>query len=153
VFAVHIYEGGAGPAAAAEGEAEEPPYRCPVLDLPCDRYAFVALPACGHVLSERAARGLGGTACPVCAADGRGAVPVLGSEEQVEELRRGLAGRRRKRKRAAQAEADTGAVAEAEAGEGAAGRGQGEGQAAQQAEARRAGASSDPGPSGEEHCV
>lgn len=31
-------------------------FECPVTQLPCERAPFAALPACGHVLSDRAIR-------------------------------------------------------------------------------------------------
>ena len=34
--------------------ASAAPYVCPVTDLPCTRYPFVALPSCGHGFSGRA---------------------------------------------------------------------------------------------------
>ncbi|GAB4819269.1 hypothetical protein N2152v2_006315 [Parachlorella kessleri] len=41
-------------------------YRCPITDLPCDSYPFVALATCGHVFSERAQREMKDGTCSLC---------------------------------------------------------------------------------------
>lgn len=44
---------------------------------------FVAIRPCGHVLSQRAAREVGGAACPVCGAEATATVEINGPAEVV----------------------------------------------------------------------
>ncbi|KAI3437916.1 hypothetical protein D9Q98_000361 [Chlorella vulgaris] len=129
VFALQ-YEpsNGDAPAVAttANGAADpvlDAPFCCPITQLRCDHYPFVALRTCGHVLAERALKeaGADGT-CPICGAPFSAAdddaVPLVPSEEQLERLvgllptRRRQGGKRKKGKRQQQ-----GASAAAEAGD------------------------------------
>lgn len=95
------------------------PYCCPITSLRCDRYPFVALRPCGHVLSQRALSeaGAGGT-CPICgkpfAAGAEGdVIPLVPDEEQLQQLREllparrkqgGMGGRKRKKEQQQQDE-------------------------------------------------
>lgn len=121
---------GSSAVAPPETEGGEPaaPFRCPVTDLPCDRYPFVALATCGHVFSERAQRQMADGTCSICsvAFTAQDVIPIYGSTEQIEELREALAGRRKKKKK--QKRADDGGTpaaavtAAAEEGSGKAGK-------------------------------
>jgi hypothetical protein len=127
VFALQ-YEpsNGDAPAVAttANGAADpvlDAPFCCPITQLRCDHYPFVALRTCGHVLAERALKeaGADGT-CPICgapfsAAD-EDAVPLVPSEEQLERLVGLLPTRRRqgsKRKKGKRQQQGASAAAEA----------------------------------------
>ncbi|KAK9836326.1 hypothetical protein WJX81_005424 [Elliptochloris bilobata] len=93
VFTLHLTARQAGGSAA--DTATPSGYVCPITDLAAGRGPFVALPACGHALSERALRQVADGACPVCGAsyEAEDAVPLNGTPEQVADLRRGLQAR------------------------------------------------------------
>ena len=99
--------GAAAPAAAeadGSGEGAAAPYRCPITDLPCDKFPFVALAGCGHVFSERAQREMAAAdrTCGTCGAafEPGEVVPLCGNAEQVAQLREALPERRGRRKKA-----------------------------------------------------
>ena len=49
-----------------QGQDDEPPYFCPVTNLPLNgRYPFVLIKPTGHVVSQRALKQVGGKCCPV----------------------------------------------------------------------------------------
>lgn len=85
------------PPAAAGGSG--PPVSCPVTEVSSDKYPFVALVPCGHVLSQRAiaaSAGQDGAACPVCGTgydEGVDVVPLAPDTETLEMLRGSLARR------------------------------------------------------------
>lgn len=54
VFVVHLMPPHAKKGEDRDTAAVAAPYVCPVTDLPCTRYPFVALPSCGHAFSSRA---------------------------------------------------------------------------------------------------
>lgn len=57
IFTVHLAERPGEAAAAMQSSADAGSrWECPVTQLPCERAPVSALPACGHVLSERAIR-------------------------------------------------------------------------------------------------
>jgi hypothetical protein len=93
-------------ATGADGDVDPllpAPFCCPITQLRCDVYPFAALRPCGHVFSERALKeaAADGT-CPTCGAAFSAAdsdvVPLVPSEEQVEQLRELLPGRRKQGK-------------------------------------------------------
>jgi hypothetical protein len=77
------------------------PYCCPITSLRCDRYPFVALRPCGHVLSQRALSEVGsGGACPICgkpfaAGEEGDVIPLVPDDKQLQRLRELLPVRRR----------------------------------------------------------
>lgn len=122
----------AGPASPqVEGAV---PLACPITDLPCDRYPFVALPGCGHVFSERAVKEIRDGTCALCGAAFQQAevVPLCGPAEQVEQLRAALPQRRASRdkpgKKKRKREGGLGATAAAGDGNDGGGGGGGGGQ-------------------------
>lgn len=82
------------PPAAAGGTGA--PVACPVTEVSSDKYPFVALVPCGHVLSQRAigaVAGQDGVACPVCGTayvDDVDVVPLAPDAETLETLRGSL---------------------------------------------------------------
>lgn len=128
-------------AAGASDPALPAPYECPITHLRCDKHAFVALRPCGHLFAERAVREAAGDgSCPTCGKPflPEDAIPLLPSEERLEQLRDLLPTRRKQQqqggergKKRRQAEAATqqqqGGAAEqgaARAGAATAGSGQ-----------------------------
>lgn len=93
-------------ATGADGDVDPllpAPFSCPITQLRCDVYPFAALRPCGHVFSERALKEAAGDGtCPTCGAAFSAAdndvVPLVPSEEQVEQLRELLPGRRKQGK-------------------------------------------------------
>lgn len=83
------------PTTAASGA----PVHCPVTEVSSDKYPFVALVPCGHVMSQRAiaaVAGQDGAACPMCGAaydEGVDVVPLAPDGETLEGLRESLARR------------------------------------------------------------
>ncbi len=65
MFEVQLGGQGQGPT-PREADGQPALFRCPITDLPCDRYPFVALPSCGHVFSERAQREMADGMCSLC---------------------------------------------------------------------------------------
>ncbi|CAL8463661.1 g3195 [Coccomyxa elongata] len=77
------------------------PYMCPLTELPCTKYPFVALPSCGHVFSSRAVKQMTDSQCATCstAFEEQDVVPLNGTPEQVQALRDSMDIRRATKKR------------------------------------------------------
>lgn len=87
-------------AAATQNLDVESAYKCPITDLPCERYPFCAFASCGHVFSERARREMTNGVCHLCdkpfAVDD--VIPVNCTAEKREELLAALITRKKNRK-------------------------------------------------------
>lgn len=98
VFAVNLEMRGAtsGSERADGGARCTSDYRCPVTDLPCLGNLMSALPACGHVFSDRAIAQMTEQACSICSRpfSEECVVPIHGTPDQIEGLRSRLQARR-----------------------------------------------------------
>ena len=92
-------EAAAGHAAGRSEDDDEPPFYCPITQLPFNgRYPFVFIRPTGHVVSARALKQVGGSLCPVTEAQLTGAaaevIPLNPSDEERKELEAALAARK-----------------------------------------------------------
>ena len=114
-----------------QGQDDEPPYFCPVTNLPLNgRYPFVLIKPTGHVVSQRALKQVGGKCCPVSESPlaPTDTIAINPSEEsrkemleQLEARRASQAGAKKAKQKAAAAGGAAVGVASAGAGASASG--------------------------------